>query len=779
GNLWVTDVPDARDGKWPFGALWVNGERRTPARTPNPAHAWGDEPAETDTFYTAGPVSENDPNTGKEVKSSTKFKYADGDLKPWANIEDAVVVVYHSWETALHHIKSLDETNHVVEFTGPSAWNFGYWGGAPQRYYVENILEALDQPGEWYLNRKTGTLYYMPMPGEDMTKANVVAPVARQLLTIEGKPADGKCVDYLRFSGIRFMYTDWPLEPQGHSDGQAAASINAAVQATGARFCTFDRCDVMHVDNYGVWLRAGCQDNLLTHCEIADLGAGGVRVGECGDSRVETEAALRNVVDNNFIHDGGKTFRGAIGVWIGRSSYNRIAHNDISDFRYTGISVGWSWGYAATSANHNIIEYNDVHHLGHGQLGDMGGIYLLGIAPGTVIQFNKFHDVISYAKGYGGWGIYFDEGSTDLLAENNIVYNTLTGTFHQHYGRDNRVQNNIFAFSHGPQIIRSRPEAHISFFFERNIVLFNNGQLLGSNWSNDNFYLDKNCYWDASGDDFDFAGHEFDEWKALGHDVHSVIADPLFENAAGLDFRLKPNSPALAVGFVPIDLSLTGLYGEPEWTAKPAQVAREPFPMPKVPEPKVISQDFEGVEVGGKTPDAHSSEEGAGTARVTDETAASGKRSLKFTDAPGLAHAFDPHIFYSPAIVTGTVKAHFTLRVEPGATVFHEWRDRHNPYRIGPSLWIKGNGELTVGGKVLATIPLSQWVSFEVTCALGKTANGAFALAITLPGQAPQRFEGLACGNPAFRRLDWLGFVSNANDAAVFYLDDVKFEEIK
>ncbi|HOT49488.1 MAG TPA: right-handed parallel beta-helix repeat-containing protein [Candidatus Hydrogenedentes bacterium] len=773
GNLWAVDIPEVRDGKWYFESLWVNGERRQPARTPNPAHAWGDEPEDSDTFHIAEYLRENDPDTGKEIPSKTRFKYAGDDLKPWANPEDAVVLVYHSWETSRHRIKNLDEANRVVEFTGPAVWHFGYWGGTPQRYYVENIFEALDQPGEWYLNRKTGVLYYMPMPGEDMRTAEVVAPVARQLLTIEGKPDEGRFVDYLTFAGIRFLYTDCPLEPQGHSDGQAAASIHAAVQATGARFCAFERCDVMHVSNYGVWFRAGCQDNLLTRCEIADLGAGGVRIGECGDPPNDAGAALRNVVDNNFIHDGGKIFRGAVGVWIGRSSYNRISHNDISDFRYTGISVGWSWGYAASSANHNIIEYNDVHHIGHGQLGDMGGIYLLGVAPGTVIQFNKFHDVMSFAKGYGGWGIYFDEGSTDLLAENNIVYNTLTGTFHQHYGRDNRVQNNIFAFSHGPQIIRSRPEDHKSFFFERNIVLFNNGQLLGSNWGNNNFYLDKNCYWDMSGDDFDFAGHDFDEWKALGHDVHSIIADPLFENAAALDFRLKPGSPALAMGFVPIDLSLTGLYGEPEWTSKPSRVVREPFPMPKPPEPTAISQDFEGVETGTKTPGVSTNEEGAGTARVTDETAASGKHSLKFTDAPGLAHGFNPHVYYSPAIISGTVKGRFALRVEPGAVVFHEWRDHCNPYRVGPSLWIDGQGDLKAGGKTLATIPHGQWFFLEITCPLGKAANGMFTLTITLPGQTPQSFDGLACGHPAFRRLDWFGFVSNTNGASTFYLDDV------
>ena len=193
----------------------------------------------------------------------------------------------------------------------------------------------------------------------------------------------------------------------------------------------------------------------------------------------------------------------------------------------------------------------------------------LGVSPGTVIRNNVFHDVISCPRVSGGWGIYFDEGSTDILAENNLVYNTLTGTLHQHYGRENRVQNNIFAFSHRGQLIRSREEEHNSFFFERNIVYFNNNQLLGSTWKNGNFDLDSNCYWSSVEEDLDFAGRTIEEWRAEGHDEHSIIADPGFVNAEAADFRLKPDSPALKVGFKPFDFSTSGLYGEPEWVNKP------------------------------------------------------------------------------------------------------------------------------------------------------------------------------------------------------------------
>ncbi|OGV68834.1 MAG: hypothetical protein A3K19_01755 [Lentisphaerae bacterium RIFOXYB12_FULL_65_16] len=763
---WVVDIPEAKGRKWTFRRLYVNGDRRPLARTPN----------EGEFFRVQGKAAPlQDPKTGKETDSSKiSFRFKPGDLGPQGgsdNLAGADVVTLRAWESGMLPVASVDWATNCVMLAGPMKWSIE----TGQRYYVENLAAALDAPGEWYLDREAGVLSYKPREGERLGEVSVVAPVLTQLLLIKGDPTAGLPVGNLHFEGLVFADSDYVLEPEGHSDWQAAVTVPAAIQANGARACSIERCEVRNIGNYAVWFERGCTDNRIVQNEIHELGAGGVRLGEQGVREKETEQTSRNTISNNFIHDGGSVFYGAHGVWVGQSSDNIITHNEICDFNYTGLSVGWSWGYSPTTCHRNLIEYNHLHHLGRGMLCDMAAIYTLGISTGTKIRYNLIHDIWDWVEGYGAGGIYPDEGSSGILIENNVVYRTTAGGLTIHYGKDILARNNILAFGREQQVYLGRSDKDSNQTFERNIVYYDQGRLF-SRMST--LVADNNVYFDASGEEVRFPGDlDLAAWQAKGYDQHSVIADPLFVDPQHGDFRFRPGSPALTLGFQPIDISQAGLTGAKAWTDRPKRLTYTYTGIPSKIEapPLQLDDGFELSLVGAGPESAYISGETKGAAiRVTDEMAApGGKRSLKFLDAPGLDQIWNPHMYYTPHDRRGVVRESFDLRLEQGAIVWHEWRTGGSDYFVGPSLRISADGKLKAGDQELLTLPIGQWVRFELACTIGKQATGRYSLAITVPGQPPKEWNDLAC-HPRFKAIEWVGFVSNATEKAVFYLDNIR-----
>ena len=533
GGVWRAEIPAVKSGNWNFRQLFVNGMRRQRSRIP-----------EEGFFYVNGMVSSGNPARLHDPEKHIR--------KDWIN-SDVEIVSLHKWTEFRLFIRGRDEESDSVTLSMPFYdWIIEKNG----RFWIENAREGFDSPGEWYLDREGGALLYRPLPGESIGETEFVAPALGQLVRFEGMPESEKCVTDIRLLGLTFVNTDWSLPSEGYTDMQAAVQIPGVIFGKGAERISVEDCVIKHHGNYGIEFERGCKFITISGNEISDMGAGGVRIGEPRERERAVDMTLGNQITDNHIFDIGNVYRAACGIILFRTGKNRIAHNHIHDTYYTGISNGWSWGYDVTSTRENIIEYNHVHDIGRGMLSDMGGNYNLGVQPGTIIRNNLFHDISSY--GYGGWGIYTDEGSSHILIENNLVYRTKTGGFHQHYGRENIVRNNIFAFSTEGQIIRTRMENHVSFMFNQNIVYWDKGPLLGSNWKDDKYRVDYNLYFQASGEPVTFKSWSFEEWKARGNDVHSLIADPLFVDPQNGNFNLKPGSPALKIGFKPIDISKVG-----------------------------------------------------------------------------------------------------------------------------------------------------------------------------------------------------------------------------
>jgi hypothetical protein len=787
GALWTTTIPAVAAGAWTFHQLFVNDQRRTRARTPNQGYLYTQDvlaPFDRSKWY------------DMEIEAKRGFVYRDQDIRRWQNFEDALVVIYHSWTTSVHFITELDEAQHTVRLAPKSTWPIGYWWEYNTRYHIENIPEALDEPGEWYLDRHTGVLSYWPLPGEDMAAAAVVAPVVRQtLLRFQGDPQAGQFVEYLRFVGIAFQHTETYIAPDMPLDQQGATERLPLLAATGLRHALLENCELAHAGENAVWLDYGCADNVIRHCHIHDLGGSGVFIGPRVQEDTPALRVERNKLDNNWIHDGSHLYRGSQGVWIGRSSYNEVTHNEIADFHHLGISIGHSWGYAPSTAHHNLVAYNHVHHICNGFFSDGGGIYTLGISPGTVIRGNVVHDVVpTPLMPQGGTGIYHDEGSSGILDENNIVYNVGI-PFHQHYGRENLARNNILAFALRSPVTCARAEEHLSYTFEGNIVLSSGGQATSDHYSPMKCRTEfrRNLYWDISGKEPSFSGVSFAAWQASGRDQDSRIADPQFEDAAHYDFRLKPGSPALAMGFQPIDAGQAGLYGEAAWVAGPAQVQRAPLPdlppPPPAPPPRPWVEDFEATAPGARPGSLHYDDDsGPDLMQVTEEMAATGKRCLRVTKGSGLKYSWEPHVWGSPARPYTEGRVSFSCNVLNSAASpaefgisLRDYGPGADQYRDGPAITIGADGSVRAGGSTLTRLPQGVWVHVEMMLDLGEPGMAAgapktYRLTLTPAGKAPQVFEAVPYANPEFRQVSWFGFAATDQPAGVYYVDTLRVE---
>ena len=760
---WETTVKEVAEGKWFFEQLFVNDQRRFRATLPKNGY-----------FTVFRGVRQGDPKAPPD-----RFFFGDAPFRSdWKNLNDIEVQTFHLWTMDHLRVKEVDDARKRVVFTGPThSWDQAQLKrGTP--YRIVNVYESLTEPGEWYLDRNTGVLTYLAKPGEDINKAVVIAPHLTRLVSLDGDLANDKFVEKIAFHQLTFAHTAWNMPPEGKGFYQAAVYLDGAITARVAKGISIGGCVIRHTGNYAVDFGEACKDCWVSFCELTDLGGGGVKIGTTGWGGEKDEkhwASNCKVMQSRIAH-GGRLHPESIGVWIGCSPHNEVTFNDIYDFYYSTISVGWNWWPRFSPAHHNTIFGNHLHQIGQGVLNDMAGIYTLGHSPGTVLSHNVIHNV--RRMDYGGWGLYYDASSRDIVSEHNVVYDTEDAGLHQNFGTDNIVRKNIFAFGENGQIRLTQKAIDGPITFEENVFYWSSPKLYEADCFDDKAIMKGNVYYRTTEPEkFRFPGDKtFDEWKQE-REPDAQWIDPNFANPQKRDFSAHRFSER-HIGLKRSDITVP--METPNLTASLPPVPAAFTATPKAEDAKknfTINEGFEDFDVGELIPDLIVEAAKECSVTITDETGAAGsKKSLKFVEGADAPQPWDPHVYQLVNYREKIVAASFDWRVEKGARATFEVRDWDHSkpgYGSGPFIEFHPDGKLISLGKEILDIPHGKWFNVATTLDL-KNSPERFTLTITLPDKDPQTFE-LPCSKK-MNGVDWFGFCSFGDNGAVFYVDNLKIE---
>ncbi len=501
---------------------------------------------------------------GMSSFSKTEFPYLPGQVKTsWAKEPDAEVHVWPSSPNSCRafneilKLAQVDEAAGVVRVSGKEAAVEVCSG---DRYFVENLLEELDSPGEWYLDRTAGTLYLWPRRPLD-AQSRVIAPRLARLVEFRGTKEQR--VEHLTLRGLTFQETDYTPD-----DGFVAygRSTDGVITLVNADRITVERCRLVNIGKAALHASFG-SDNRFIGNEIANGAEGGIYVNNSPSG---------TVVSDNHLHQLGWVYKHVAGISTGEQVHGAlISHNHIHDTTRWGISVGH------TTSTRNIVEYNHLHDL-NTETYDTGGLEVTQQTrehrSGSIFRYNLIHDTGGYSSVMGrdlwnSWGIYLDSFAGGFTVHGNVVYNTADGGLMVQGGKDNKVFNNVFV-DNGQRrqiLIANFADNSRGTEFHHNIVAYTEPEAMaiycGRKAAHTITRWDHNLYWHGGrevkvyvpGDEaYALWFRPLDFWKGLGFDSQSVVADPQFVDAARRDYRLKDTSPAFRLGFERPDLSTVG-----------------------------------------------------------------------------------------------------------------------------------------------------------------------------------------------------------------------------
>ncbi|WP_430931220.1 right-handed parallel beta-helix repeat-containing protein [Saccharicrinis sp. 156] len=551
--------------------------------------------------------------TGIGKNGRNKLHYPDGFIKNWSNISDVEIKVrpHHAWIVNMLPLESVSEETRMAttSLDATYAMNSLHFLKDEKNCWLENVLEELDEPGEWVLNTKEGKVYLWPR-----NDSPVIAPTLNELVRVEGKiDFDGSTdvpVRNLHFSGLTFKHAkryQLTADDKGlQHDWDMLDKDNAMLRLRGTENCVIEKCHFLHSGSGAIRVDLHGIGNNISSNHIEHLGGSGILL--CGYGPGTKDVNKQNIVYNNNIHHVGEVYWHSPGIFLWQSGDNHVYNNLIHHTDYTGLIVSGCMSHffkkkgrelARTlrlnelpdlpkevsrefalpylHSRNNIIEYNEIHHSML-RLGDGNAIYIRGSGEGNIIRRNYIHHMVG--KTIMQAAIRTDGGQTGTLIAENLLYKcTSQGILTK---LDNKVENNIVVDIIAPPrgyylSVREGPLTGASI--KRNILYSSSDTCrfidelppgkAGS--SEDRRGRSLARVMDADTDyNIYFCKANHTKGQALleknqknGVDKNSKAVDPMFVDPENGDFSLKPDSPALKMGIVPFDMSKMGLRTKP------------------------------------------------------------------------------------------------------------------------------------------------------------------------------------------------------------------------
>lgn len=596
GRVWVTDIPD---GVGRFYTLYKGSQRLPRARSKGFTPVLGPK----------------DPQKSKDA-----LHYPPGTIfRNWSNIEDIEIVIrpFCLWTMNILPLRSVDEEKMIAYTSLEGSYpltterhnRFG-----PESVWIENVFEALDQPGEWVLNSIEQKLYYWPKEGTPGD--NVIIPKLKEFIRVEGDEQSDKPVSNIVFKGFMLTHGErdtWNADDKGlQHDWEMYDKANAMMRFRWAENCEVSECIFTNSGGTGLRLDLFCQNIDIRNNEFSYLGGTGIVLAGYGPGIKDFNR--KNKIVNNHIHDIGQIYWHNAGILMWQTGENLVAQNLIYNTPYNGISVGgvfpkafsedwfglreltrtinweecglepgdydWNVILPFIHTRFNVFEYNEIHNTVQ-LMGDGNGFYIRMCPPGNIFRRNYVHHILGK---FSAGAVRADDDQFGCEFKENVIYNCVRAGFV--IKKANSVENNIIA-----DIIAKDNVLDQTMGIEGYILLVPASADPGGAWplsqaritrnifihTGDNkpiFYSDtrhwpqKQVYIENSFVDFNVLYWQgksqelknlFSSYRMLGIDKNSQAVNPKCKNVNEGDFTLSPDSPAFKLGIKPIDVVGIGL----------------------------------------------------------------------------------------------------------------------------------------------------------------------------------------------------------------------------